>query len=1253
LKVLKVNHPKASEIARFNQNLKLIQEINVEGVVRTIEFIQHQGKFALAQEDFDGIPLRDVINKEKIFSTKRFLEIAVKLTSILANLHKSRIDHQNITPNSILINQETNTIKITDFGISNDLTRVNESVYNPLIIKGSLPYMSPEQTGRMNRSIDYRTDFYSLGIIFYEMLTGKPPFSSDDPMAIIHSHIALRPAPPAQLNSNIPIAISNIVMKLLEKNVDERYQNGFGLMADLKRCIRYGDRNSPIEPFKLGAHDLSYKFMVPSVVLGRELEIDKLLSVFNRLYDTNTSRQKVQLMLVSGSPGIGKSSLIKELQKPIVEKRGYFIRGKYEQFNRDKPYSAIIQAYQGLIKQLLSESNEQIQTWKNNLLSTLGENARIITDIIPDLELIIGAQPTLPKLGAVESKNRFKYVIELFVSVFSNAAHPIVLCLDDLQWADIPSMRLLRNIITSPDVSFIYIIGSYRDIEVGSNHPLLDTINDIIRAGIKINRIDLGPIQAKDIDTLIQSFLKSTQEKSKALADLVHDKTHGNPFFIIQFLETLHSENLITLDEEHGWQWDIERIRQLQVTDNVVKLLADKIVKLSHSVRDVLKTSAAIGSMFDLETLSYVMDESVDSILEHLTTAISEGFVNYSPARQSYLFNHDRIQEAAYSLVSDTQKAELHYRIGYKARELALEDNTLTKKIFYIVDQLNLGYQLIINQRDRTDLAKLNLEAGIKAKSSSAFAPAIRYFELGIMYLGEHIWDRHYDIALALYTEICEAAYLNGDYQKMDNFIEAALPNTNTILDQVSIISSRIYARKSEANFEGSIDAGLSILKSLGFNIPKNPSLLKVGIELIKLMILLRGRRAKDLLHLPTLTDEKAKASVNIICCLSISAFFVNPNLFALAILVGMRIGLRHGLASEHCFLLTGYGTILSAGLYDYDAGVEYGHAGLELIEKLGARDQLSKTLFSINTVHKHWKEPLRNTIIPLQEGYIAGLESGDLDFAAFNLFISNLHEFLSGKELSILLEDIKKNVSIIEGLNQNYILVHQRIMWQCIQNFLGLSEDPLTLTGKAIAGEESLNQWEKEKNNSALAGFYFSRLSVRFIFNSYELVLQDSIMLKKYMDAMKGTALGRFAATFETVSKLMLYPEVSFFKKCIFRIQIKLSRMLMKKWEKNSPSNNTHICHVINALHAWRVKGDVERAKQEFKKATQLCSKPDDIMLEAIFFEYRAIFYESIGYRQSAMDHMVSAYNAYVSWGAVGKVDFLKEQYPQLLAKQ
>ncbi|MFL9453916.1 AAA family ATPase [Tolypothrix bouteillei VB521301_2] len=726
VKTLVDEHPSLEDIARLRHEYQILELLQIPGIVKPYELKNYQHSLALVMENVPGSLLKEVIANQTT-NLITFLKVAINLAHTLGELHGQQIIHKDIKPHNILINPESGEVKLIDFSISSRLDKENPTLSNPNCLEGTLAYMSPEQTGRMNRAIDYRTDFYSLGVTLYEMLTGTLPFQTTDPMELVHCHIAKMPAVPCKATvcrvlENVPEAITAIILKLLAKTAEERYQSAWGLKADLEECLFQLQTVGKITNFVLGRRDKSGQFLIPQKLYGREAEVATLMAAFERVADGRS-----EMMLVSGYSGIGKTSVINEVHKPIVGARGYFIAGKFDQFKRNIPYASLIQAFRSLIGQLLTESEVQIQAWKEKLLTALGENGQIIIDVIPEVELIIGTQPPVAQLDAAESQNRFNRVFRQFIGVFTSQDHPLVVFLDDLQWADSASLNLIELLMTDRDRQYLLLTGAYRDNEVSPTHPLIMSLNKIQTAGAVVNNIVLSPLQLTDVEALISDTLNNT-EHTQSLAGLLFHKTGGNPFFLTQLLKTLHQEDLLTYNFHSGlWQWNIQHIQAIGITDlNVVELTARNIRKLSIETQKVLKLAACIGSTFNLDVLAIVNESSPLTTAAQLWSALQAGLIlpltqdykiplvfgqeesgkiSLTDVKVDYKFLHDRVQQAAYSLIPDAEKKVTHLKIG----QLLLNNTSLEARqenIFALVNQLNYGNDLLTNEKEKHEIAE-------------------------------------------------------------------------------------------------------------------------------------------------------------------------------------------------------------------------------------------------------------------------------------------------------------------------------------------------------------------------------------------------------------------------------------------------------------------------------------------------------------------------------------------------------------------
>ena len=723
-----------------------------------------------------------------------FLRLAIGIATALAQVHQRGLIHKDIKPANVLVNSVTGQVWLMGFGIASRLPRERQAPAPPEVIAGTLAYMAPEQTGRMNRSIDFRSDLYALGVTLYEMLTGELPFAASDPMEWVHCHIARQPAPPDERVAGIPGPLSAIVMKLLAKNAEDRYQTAAGLAVDLRKCLAEWESHRSIEPFPLGADDVSDRLMAPEKLYGREHEIETLLGAFDRVVANGAT----ELVLVSGYAGIGKSSVVNELQKALVPPRGLFASGKFDQYKRDIPYATLAQAFRSLVRPLLGESEAELGRWRDSLSEALGPNGQLIVNLVPELELVIGKQPPVADLPPQDAKNRFQMVFRRFLGVFAREEHPLALFLDDLQWLDAATLDLIEHLVTHPEVRHLLLVGAYRDNEVGPAHPLMRTLEAIRNAGARVEEIVLTPLGLDDIGRLVADALHCEPERARPLAQLVHEKTSGNPFFAIQFLTALNEDGLLVFDPvAPAWRWDIDRIRARSYTDNVADLLVEKMKRLSVPTQEAMKQLACLGNVAEVATLTLVYEETEEAVHAALWEAVYAGLVLRQES--AYTFLHDRIQQAAYSLIPEERRADVHLRIG-RALLASMTADQLAEHLFDVASQFNRGAARLIDRDEKAQVATIDLRAGRKAKASAAYASACVYLAAGMALLDERDWGSQYELMFSLWLERAECEFLTGNFETAEQLIAELLQRGASKVDQAAVYHLKVqfHTLKSE-----------------------------------------------------------------------------------------------------------------------------------------------------------------------------------------------------------------------------------------------------------------------------------------------------------------------------------------------------------------------------------------------------------------------------------------------------------------------
>ncbi|MCP4159981.1 MAG: serine/threonine-protein kinase PknK, partial [Deltaproteobacteria bacterium] len=1239
LKKLNKEYPTQEETSIFLREYELISKFDNEGVIHTFEKITVDNSPLIIMEDIGGKSLAELLPSMQL-KLEEVLNLCIRITEILGNIHKHNIIHKDINPSNIIWNMENNGLRIIDFDLATELPREITSVKNPNVLEGTLPYISPEQTGRMNRSMDYRTDYYSLGITFYWMFTGKLPFESTDPLQLVHSHIAIQPDSPHDLDGNISKTISGIIMKLMSKNAEDRYQSSHGLISDIERCLHNLKNKGDVGTFELGQQDISSKFRIPEKLYGRNMEINTLMSAFDQV-----KNGKTELMLVSGFSGIGKTVLINEIQKPIIKHNGYFIKGKFEKFKKNIPYYGFIQAFTDFTSQILAEGDEKINEWKQKMLSVLGSNGKILTNMVPLIESIIGKQPDIIELDSVESENRFNLLMQDFIIAIANNNHPVVIFLDDLQWADMGSLHLFKLYSTVSEINHLYFIGTYRHNETPDSHPLMLILNEIKKTGKQINNIFLQPLKINCINHLLFDTLNHPSEDTKPLAELLKNKTSGNPFFINELLKLLYNKSLIKFSYDKGWIWDMAGISAMEATENVVVLLVGKIVDLEHDTQEVLKLGSCIGNYFYLDTLLSICKKPEKEILNALKIGIKEGLLNRTD--NIYKFSHDRVQEAVFSLIAKEKKAKLHYHIG--TLELKnTENNELDEKIFYIVNQLNWGIAFVTSKSERHNLSELNLKAGKKALASNAYSSSLNYFKTGITLLPENSWNDDYDFTLLLFQEAAIAAHLCAEYDTMEKMAGEVIQNAKSILDTIKIYETEIFACKARSQFLTGIRIGLRVLKKLGIKIPENPNKLHIIYTLLKIKLLLVGKSYETLIDLPEMKDPYKLAIMQTISSIASTTFTSMPKLFPLLVVIVVRLSIKYGHSIYSPYAYAGSAVIYCGALGDINTGYMFGKLALNLVEKFNIKKTKSRVWLIVWHFINHRKRHIQNCLKPLHEAYKTGVETGDLEFAATSATFYHINSFFTGIKLTAIERDMRKYYGIIKRLNQDSTFHIFTLYQQIILNLQGMSTNPCKLDGTSYNINKMLPIHKKTNDRHMLYQIYYSLLNLNYLFEKYSIALKNSEKCKSYINIGRSSVIKPLLYYYDSLARLALYPTKKVEQKKILT-KVAGNQKKMKEWALNAPMNYSHKYHLVEGEIA-RVLEQKSEAIEHYDIAVKLAHENRFLQEEALSMELTAKFWLGLDNLDLAGFYMSKAYRTYQMWGATAKVEQLGKRYTNLL---
>jgi PAS domain S-box-containing protein len=1120
----------------------------------------------------------------------------------------------------------------------------------------------------MNRSLDYRTDFYSLGVTFYELLTGHLPFPTADILELVHCHIAKHPVPPHELNATIPKPVSDIILKLMAKNAEERYQSAWGIKADLETGFCQLAETGQIDSIQLGIQDVCDQFQIPQKLYGREAEIEALLAAFDRvagrgneqlrLKNEENSEFKVELMLVSGYAGVGKSALVQELYKPITAKRGYFVSGKFDQFQRNIPYSAIADALQKLVQQLLSEPDEQVQQWRSRLLTALGSNGQLIVDVIPELELIVGRQPPLPEVGSTEAQNRFNLVFQKFIRACCSCKHPLVIFLDDLQWVDSATLKLIKLILSDRATRSLLLIGAYRDNEVTQAHPLLATVEKLKQEEVAVNQLTLAPLGLGAVAQLTGETLHTSTESIAPLAELVWRKANGNPYFTNEFLKTLYTEDLIVFNvNQQRWQWDVAQIKAKNITDNVVQLMIGKLKQLPEQTQWVLRLAACVGAGFDLAALSAICERSVAEIFAELTTAIQSELIlatselDENLLIQNYKFSHDRVQQAAYTLIDEEQLQTVHLQIGCCLLK-SNEPETSSTNLFEVVDHLNLGRDLVAAQQERDEIARLNLIAGQKAKKASAHSAALQYLTIGIELLPADSWQFQYALTLALHEEATEAAYLSGDIQQMEQRASVVLKYANTVLDKIKVYEIKIQTCMVNYRQTEAIKIGLEVLELLGISLLETPTEVGFQRHLKEKVDYFNTINREDLLELPFMREPDKLAVMQILSSLVSAAFQAAPSLLPLIVLEQINLSIKYGNTSFSSFAYATYGGIVLNGIMqDFERAYQFGKLALSLTERLDSKKLQPKVIEMVAAHLMHCKAHIRQTLPLLQEAYETGLETGDIEFSMYAAGFSCVYSYFAGLELTKVISASRIYSDVFAQFKQESILIYFRRSQQVIFNLLEQVENPGRLLGDHYNEAQFLPIHLEANDRTNLYNLYLDKLILSYLFEDVLQAVEYASQAELYLDGVGGTFLTSVFYFYDSLAQMQLYQSVSFSEVDRLLFKIKSNQEKMQRWADSAPTNFQHKYDLVAAEKA-RILGQFFEAEELYEQAIQGSRENEYLQEEALAYELAAKHYLARGREKFARTYMKEAHYCYERWGAMAKVKDLETRYPQLFSQ-
>lgn len=1200
-----------------------------------------KGQPYLLTEDFGGISLQSLI-PPKGFEIDTFFRYALLIVSAIAQLHQKKYIHKDICSANIAVNPKTGILKLIGFGSASCF---NKEICdnNTVLPHASLAFISPEQTGRINRLVTYKTDFYSLGVTFFQMLSGRLPFPGQDSSELIYQHIAADPPHVNQIKPSIPAQLDEIVVKLMSKNPDARYSSALGLLSDLEKSLGYWNETHTIPIFPLAENDVSEVFSIPEKLYGREKELNQVKKYFD-----DALAGKFTVTYIVGLSGIGKSAVVTELYKDIVKEKGNFGFGKFDQFKRNLPYSALIQALNQIIQKILIESDESIAKWKSILQESLGNNVGLLASVLPDLELIMGESETVEIVNPALAKNRFVLAFKNLIKSLSQEDAPLVLFLDDLQWIDSATLLLFSdyfNTIDPAEKNYTLIIGAYRDNEVGPDHPLAIVLRDFENRGYPNRTIRLAPLQEDAINELCSEALGRKPDETRELVSLVHSKTGGSPFFLIKFIENLYDRGFIYLNRDNRkWTWQLDKVKEANFTENVVDFIQEKLHKLDPNVQLVLKIASCMGQYFEASDIVRIAQIDESLVNDSLITAMEEDIIykRYSETLGEYRFQHDRIQNAAYMLIGLEELEQLNYKIGlYLIHQPDILENN-TKKLFEGLEHINKTESLVKDEKLRHKLACYNLDAAKIARHSIAYKAALVFAEMGIRFMPPDLWLSQPLLARDLHLIGTQSAYLIGEYEQMHRFTDQAIPNLVSPIDKANFHEIVTYSYASRREWLKAVEEAIRGLEILGLKLPKNPSQLHVIKHLVGFFITMGRRKPEDLIHLPDLNDQKVEAALKIFISAASAAYLTNQNMFAIFFIEMARLSAKHGNCKYSSFGYVGFGVFYGGALGFIDYGFRFGELGKKVFEKYRSDELQAKIYFTLYAFIQNWKIDVKELFPKLLEGFQVGSQVGENEYAAWCLSMRSGMSTLSGENLEKLEGDLLAAVKYSENLKQIQIIASGFLEYDAWWLDKGLPENNPLTEGFV---DQKANDFIREKFWTGLAEHDLMFGSMHFYHFQYD---------------KAWTYLSRGWDHHESLVGLFYFAQLAFYRawtaikikqiKPDFFSTGKLNAIIQdfKKWALYSPPNHGHKLIMFEAELAI-IKGDKAKAMNLFDEAIAQAEKTDHPNDQALFCEITARHYEDWGKMAFRDIYLRQAYNAYLRWGALRKVKFLENTYPDL----
>lgn len=1264
VKAMRNPYPTLHELVRFNNEYEVLQVLaDITAVPKVIKKGVLDGHQAIYMEYFNGVRIKDLVSDKKI-PIDRFLKIAAQLAHTVGCIHQKRVIHKDLSANNIIVNPHNDLVQVIDFGLASKLTLKRQYLGNPEHLEGTLPYISPEQTGRMNRVIDYRSDLYSLGVTLYELLTGQLPFNSEDPLAMVHQHMAMPAPTPAHIREDVPPVLSDILLKLLNKNAEDRYQTAFGLQIDLEQCLANLDVQGNIAHFVLGTNDFSGQFKIDEKLYGRSQEIEHLLDTFDKV-----ARGNIEMVLVAGYSGVGKSALVNEIHKPITAQKGYFVSGKYDQYQRNVPYSAITQAFNQFAHYLLTENTLNLEQWRKKIRGAIGESGQVLIDVIPALEMVIGQQPPVTEVDEEEAILRFNKVFQDFIRVISKEEHPLAIFIDDLQWADTASLNLLKVLITDNTNQYFLIVGAYRDNEVDAAHPLIRTVQDITRNGYQVDEIKLSNLDVSHVKTLVADTLHLPKAEVSQLAQMIHQKTLGNAFFTNQFFHSLYDKEALSFDfEQNKWQWNLEKIEAENITDNVVELMAQKIQLLKSTTQNMLKLASCLGNKFSLNTLAIIQQNNISKVFASIWQAIEVGLViplddnwqtlqaqistNVHNQEAWFMFLHDRVQQAAYSLLPNKAKGTTHLKVGRLLLKSTSED-TLPERIFDIVPHLNQGRHLISSDKEILQLTSLNLTASEKAMGALAYDSALRLLNevLEVVPLGK-FWKKQHSKLFAIYNNKALCEYRLGLFEEAQADYAILQEKVVSPRQIGKVYGEAVYLHTTMNQYLEAIRLARKGLAMLEVDFPENITMEILGEGFAKVKKSLGNRQVSDLLDSENMESENIMAQFGILNMVIPPTWLAMPEGFAWSALKMVDLSQNYGNNPISSFGYAIYALLLCGQPAQYQEGLEYGELAIELNKKMPNLFVKGTIHFFFNCFVQHWKRHKSHNVALHQVAHQGCSEGGAYVYGVYNIIFYFFQPFCSQSSLDEVTTQFENFMPFVEKVNDQDVLGVLQQLLQVIKNLQGRTITPDSITNENFNEDNYLVTLEQRNYGNGLCYFYFSKLLIYYTQGAYDKALDMAQQVQPYYVYMYGLYHQSLYHFYYALTLCKLYGSASSEQQDQFDVQLNEHLAMLKNWANTCPENYEYQYLLVTAEIGRIRKQPLTIVSELYEKAITSVAKTAKVLVHrALANELYAQYWLEQSKEKVSTVFLKEASYVYHRWGASAKVALLQHTHQKQMS--